>query len=333
MILCRIFFDNFVSLNLNLNLNSLLKGTIFVGLGASSYGMLATFVKLAYEQSYTTAEVTVSQYVFALVFMTGLNVFIQRKQPQTVTKKNLLQLQLILSGTSMGFTSVLYYLSVKYLNASIAVVLLMQSVWIGVLIEILLKKAKVSGIKILAVVLVLVGTALATNIFKSELVFDFKGYLFGFLAAISFSITLYSTNSVARHLHPYKRSLFMLIGGAVVVGTFALFTQIFPAYFQLELLSDDFISHKPFDFSILYTWGILLSVFGTILPPILLNKGFPLVGVGLGSIVSAIELPVSVTCAYIVLNEQVLFSQWAGIFVILGAILMINWNLVLKNHP
>lgn len=310
-------------------MNTLLKGTLFVGFGASCYGMLATFVKLAYEQDFTTAEVTASQYVFALVFMVALNYLNKKTQIQTATKKDLWQLAI--SGTSMGFTSVLYYLSVKYINASIAVVLLMQSVWMGVLIEILLKKAKVSGLKILAVFLILAGTILATNLLKNELIFDFKGYLFGFLAAVSFSVTLYSTNSVAKHLHPYKRSLFMLFGGAVIVGIFALFTQIFSAYFQLELLPKGFISHKPFDFSILYTWGILLSVFGTILPPILLNKGFPLVGVGLGSIVSALELPVSVSFAYIILKEQVVFSQWLGILVILGAILMINWNLAFKS--
>src|SRR5690554_2121529 len=109
--------------------------------------MLATFVKLAYEQDFTTAEVTVSQYVFALVFMVALNYLNKKSQTPTATKQDLWQL--VISGTSMGFTSVLYYLSVKYINASIAVVLLMQSVWIGVLIEILLKKAKVSGIKIL----------------------------------------------------------------------------------------------------------------------------------------------------------------------------------------
>jgi hypothetical protein len=36
---------------------NILKGVILVGLGAASYGMLATFVKLAYNQGYTTAEV------------------------------------------------------------------------------------------------------------------------------------------------------------------------------------------------------------------------------------------------------------------------------------
>src|SRR5690554_7904628 len=98
--------------------------------------------------------------------MAALNYLNKKRQTQTATKQDLWQL--VISGTSMGFTSVLYYLSVKYINASIAVVLLMQSVWIGVLIEILLKKAKVSGIKILAVFLVLAGTALATKIGRAS---------------------------------------------------------------------------------------------------------------------------------------------------------------------
>jgi len=310
-------------------LNSTLKGIIYVALGASSYGMLATFVKIAYQQGFTTAEVTTSQYVFAIICLLFLNFMIRNKPLEKATDQDLKRL--ILSGTSMGFTSVLYYLSVRYINASIAVVLLMQSVWIGVLLETIIDKSKISLSKIAAVVLVLIGTVLATNILKSELIFDFKGYLFGFLAAISFSITLYSTNSVAKHLHPYKRTLFMLFGGAIIVLFFTLFTQILPTYFQIEIVPKEFVFIKPFDSSILYTWGILLSVLGTVLPPILLNKGFPLVGVGLGSIVSALELPVSVTCAFIFLNESVLFIQWIGIFVILGAIIMINWNLLIKR--
>lgn len=120
----------------------------------------------------------------------------------------------------------------------------------------------------------------------------------------------------------------MLFGGAIIVLFFALATQLLPTYFNLNLINPEFITIKNYEVSILYTWGILLSVFGTILPPILLNKGFPLTGVGLGSIVSAMELPVSVTFAYVLLNEQVLFSQWLGILIILGAVLLINWRLI-----
>ena len=308
-------------------MNAKLKGILFVAFGASSYGMLASFVKMAYKQGFTTAEVTISQYVFAIICLLVINFFI--KNTQTATKKNIFKL--ILSGTSMGFTSVLYYLCVKYINASIAVVLLMQSVWIGVLIEAFISKKVPSFAKIIAVVFVLFGTALATSIFGSEIKFDFNGFLFGFLAAVSFSITLYSTNSVAKELNAFKRSLFMLFGGGTIVLIFSLLTQLLPTYFDLHLIGEEFISIKTFDASILYTWGILLSVFGTVLPPILLNKGFPLTGVGLGSIVSAVELPVSVTFAFIFLQEQVLFSQWIGIAIILGAVLLINWNLISRK--
>jgi len=308
-------------------LNSTLKGILFVALGASSYGMLASFVKMAYKQGFTTAEVTVSQYVFAIICLLTINFFI--KNTQTATKKNIFIL--ILSGTSMGFTSVLYYLCVKYINASIAVVLLMQSVWIGVLIEAFVSKKVPSIAKLAAVGFVLLGTLLATNIFSDVITYDFKGFLFGFLAAVSFSITLYSTNSVAKDLNAYKRSLFMLFGGGIIVLIFSLLTQLLPTYFDMHLIGEEFISIKTFDTSILYTWGILLSVFGTVLPPILLNKGFPLTGVGLGSIVSAVELPVSVTFAFIFLQEQVLFSQWIGIVIILAAVLLINWNLISRK--
>jgi drug/metabolite transporter (DMT)-like permease len=58
----------------------------------------------------------------------------------------------------------------------------------------------------------------------------------------------------------------------------------------------------------------------------LLNAGFPLTGIGLGSIVSALELPVSVLMAYFLLNEQVVFMQWLGIILIILAIVLMNVN-------
>ena len=63
----------------------------------------------------------------------------------------------------------------------------------------------------------------------------------------------------------------------------------------------------------------------------LLNAGFPLTGIGLGSIVSALELPVSVMMAFVLLNETVVLSQWIGIVLIILAIVMMNVSL--KKKP
>ena len=55
-----------------------------------------------------------------------------------------------------------------------------------------------------------------------------------------------------------------------------------------------------------------------------MNAGFPHTGLGLGSIISSMELPVSVMMAFFILGETVIFSQWVGIALILIAIVIMN---------
>jgi drug/metabolite transporter (DMT)-like permease len=114
--------------------NRVLKGVFLVALGATSYGMLATFVKLAYKEDFTTAEVTSSQFILGIIGILIINLFQRTKNKNTAIKaspKNIMHL--MLAGTSLGMTSVFYYLAVKYIPVSIGIVLLMQTVWMGVL--------------------------------------------------------------------------------------------------------------------------------------------------------------------------------------------------------
>lgn len=290
--------------------NNVLKGVFLVGLGATSYGMLATFVKIAYGEGFTTPEVTIAQFVYGITGMLLINMFQKAKKGNDVikaSKKNITQL--MLAGTSLGMTSIFYYLAVKYIPVSIAIVLLMQTVWMGVLFEMLLEKKLPSTQKIISVIIVLFGTALATNLIQSKVELDWRGIVLGLLAATSFTTTMFTANRVATHVSSAQRSLFMLLGGAVIVTGFAIATQT-----------------TPFNFEIFMKWGIILALFGTIIPPLLFNAGFPLTGIGLGSIVSALELPVSVLMAYFLLNEKVILLQWVGIVLIILAIVIMNVN-------
>ncbi len=295
--------------------NKVLKGVFLVGLGATSYGMLATFVKLAYQENYTTAEVTSSQFILGIIGILIINAFQKSKNKGTVvkaTKKNIAQL--MLAGTSLGMTSVFYYLAVKYIPVSIGIVLLMQTVWMGVLLEMFIDKKLPSLQKVVSVIIVLGGTALATNIFKNEIQLDWRGLMWGILAAASFTTTMFTANSVATGISPAQRSLYMLLGGAVIVFGFGIFTQT-----------------TPYNFGIFLKWGIILSLFGTIIPPMLMNAGFPHTGIGLGSIVSSLELPVSVMMAFVILNETVVLTQWMGILLIILAIIIMNISFKKKN--
>src|SRR5574343_10270 len=288
--------------------NNIIKGVFLVALGATSYGMLATFVKLAYKEDFTTAEVTSSQFIYGIIGILIINLFQRTKNKNTAVKaspKNILHL--MLAGTSLGMTSVFYYLAVKYIPVSIGIVLLMQTVWMGVLLEWFLDKKAPSLQKIISVGIVLVGTILATNILKSEIELDWRGIVWGMLAAASFTTTMFTANKIALGVSSAQRSLYMLLGGAVIVFGFSIATQV-----------------TPFNLNIFKDYGIFLALFGTIIPPLLMNAGFPHTGLGLGSIVSSLELPVSVMMAFMILNEQVVALQWIGIILIIMAIVIMN---------
>jgi drug/metabolite transporter (DMT)-like permease len=289
---------------------SKLKGVLLIALGASSYGMLATFVKMAYSEGFTTPEVTIAQFTYGILGIVLINT-IQKSQNknQATSASTKTIIQLMVAGTSLGLTSVFYYLAVKYIPVSIAIVLLMQTVWMGVLFEMLLEKKIPSAQKIISVFVVLVGTALATNIIENKLVTDWRGIVLGLLSAASFTTTMFTANRVGIGVSSAQRSLYMLLGGAVIVLLFAIANQT-----------------GDFHFEIFAKWGIVLALFGTIIPPLLFNAGFPLTGIGLGSIVSALELPVSVLMAYFLLNENINTWQWIGIVLIILAIVIMNIN-------
>ena len=309
---------------------SIFKGVLFVAMGASIFGMLATFVKLSYRDGFTTSEVTTAQFVLGLLGLLILNGIQTKTAKKNLAKPTAKEVRiLMLAGTSLGCTSLFYYLCVQYINVSIAIVLLMQSVWFSVVAESFISRKFPNLKKIIATVIVLAGTFLATNLINLNVTLDWHGVFWGLMAAASFTATMFTSNTLATHIPVLRKSLIMLSGGAIIVFIFLFFAQIGPLHFDflksLYLNFTDNTEHiKPFDFSIFYTYGFVLALFGTIIPPILFNLGFPKTGLGLGSIISSLELPVSVTMAFVLLGEEVIVIQWVGIILIIFAIVLMN---------
>ena len=295
--------------------NSTFLGGILVAIGAACYGMLTTFVKLAENYGFNMYEITLTEYIIGTPALFLVDYIIRKRKPQKKqskpTAKNIRNL--MLAGGTMGVTTFVYYLSVQYISVSIAIVLLMQSVWIGVLLDAIFNKTKPNLLKLIAVVIVLGGTALATNIFFSEIQLNWTGVALGFLAAISYSITILATNKVGLELSTVTRSKYMALGALVLVS-----------FITIPLVIDNF------NIEILYTWGIFFGVFGAALPPLLLNYGMPKVNLGVGAIITSMELPVAVALAYFLLNEEVNSYQVLGIVLILIAVITMNLREIKK---
>ncbi|WGQ08568.1 DMT family transporter [Pedobacter gandavensis] len=288
--------------------NNLIKGSILVALGSASYGMLATFVKMAYKEGYSTAEVTLSQFGIGVISLLLISMFSKKTAAVPVPISNWKSLlKLMAAGTAMGLTSTFYYLSVQYIPVSVGIVLLMQTVWMGVVLEMILHKKRPGNRKIIAVLIIITGTILATNLLQSSVTLDWRGIGFGMLAALSYTITVYASNGIALHLPVVRRSLYLVLGGLIII------MLIFHSSLNMN-----------FSFDIFWKWGIVLSLFGTILPPLLFTMGMPLTGVGLGTIIAAVEIPVSVAMAHFILKEPVNLTQLGGILLILAAVVLMN---------
>jgi len=198
---------------------------------------------------------------------------------------------------------------VALVPASIAIVLLMQFIWISALINFLLFKQKPTKVEAIGIICILASTFLATGAFEDSFT-DISplGIVFGLLAATAYAFFIIVNGKVGNDYPPVLKSAMMVTGAFLFV--FIVFQPI-----------------SLFDFSgdlSIYRYGIVLSVFGTVLPPFLFAYGMPKVGVSLGSILSAVELPVAVSLSYFVLREPVSILQWVGVLLILLFVVLIN---------
>jgi drug/metabolite transporter (DMT)-like permease len=296
--------------------NKTIKGSLLIAMAACCYGMLGTFVKMAYLNGYSTAEITLSQFSLGFIGLLMLNLKQEKKTDISVKKKVLGKsyFRMIAAGSSLGLTSICYYMAVKYIAVSVGIVMLLQAVWMGIVLECILSKKRPDRFKIMAVMVILTGTVLATGVLHRHNQINWTGIGWGLLAAAAYTATMYSSNKMELELPPRKRSFLMVTGGFLVV-----LLVFFPSLLQ------------GFSFKIFLNWGLLVSLFGTILPPILFTKGMPLTGMGLGAILSSLEVPVSIIFAHYMLGESISLLQWLGVLLILMALILINTPLLKKR--
>ncbi|MBS7255613.1 EamA family transporter [Flavobacterium branchiicola] len=281
------------------------KYIIIVAMGALSFGMLSSFAKIAYGEGYSPGEITLTQALVGTLILWSMVIFRKFKNREKLT----LNWRLLLAGTSMGTSAYTYYLSVAYIPASLAIVLLMQITWLSIAIEWIFFKKKLSSIEIGSSVFIILGTVLAGNLLDlNGANVSFKGILLSLLAAILYTLYIVFTSKIGKETHMFEKSALMTSGSAMI---------IFLINFEAITTS----THLDFG---LLQWGTFLAIFGTVIPPICFTVGMPKIGAGLSSVLLTLELPAAVFCAHIILGEKVTFMQLVGIAIMLGAIVYLN---------
>lgn len=307
------------------------KYLISVLVGAMSYGILSTIVVLAYGKGYQLGEVVGTQLLTGCILAwllalytkirktrkartRGITAAVQQASPPLTWKHRLL---LMLAGAPTVVTGLMYYQSLRYIPASLAIILLFQFTWISVLIQAVSKRQRPDKITLLTLLLLFGGTLLAAGIMdQGTAQFNFLGITLGLLSAVSYSMFIIFSGKAVPAAHPAYRSAWMVTGGLLLLFI------LFPPYFLFNGLL----------WGQLLLFGFLLGLFGAFIPPVLFAIGVPHIGGGMAGILGAAELPVAVLLSSFVLHEQVSGLQWTGVvLVLLGVMLPELYKLRWKN--
>ncbi|MEA0552896.1 DMT family transporter [Lysinibacillus irui] len=270
---------------------------LLVVIAASSFGIVSTIIKLAMRSGFTVSEAVTSQ--FFIGFCIAVCIFL-------VTNRSKLSFNgvktLIYAGILTGLTNILYGHSLNFLPASLAVVLLFQFTWIGMLISSITKRQLPSRIEFVSLIILVVGTIPAAGIIDVDLSqIPFQGWLWGLAAALCYSLFLYVNGKATESMTTSNRLVFV-----------SFFAFMITAVFQ----SPEIIWNGTLFNEGLWIYGLALGLFGMIIPVFLFTIAVPKVGLGMSSILSAVELPIAVMVSVILLSETVTTLQIVGIITI-----------------
>jgi len=274
--------------------------SILVFLGACSYGVLSTIVKFAYDAGFTVNEVVGSQLTIGTL-LSWLVVLIMRGGK--AGRRDWLPLMAV--GLCTGLTGIFYYASLQYLSASIAIVMLFQFTWIGVLLEALLRRQWPTRSQMLALGLLVAGTVLASGLLEQSHTFSLVGIIFGLLSAVSYALFIMLSGRVALQVSGWTRNAVTMTGSLLI--TYLVFPPVFLVNGALA--------------AGLWKYGSLLALF-VVISILCFTIGVPRIGATLAMILGSAELPTAVLMSRFILQENVSLWQWAGVAVILIGIIL-----------
>lgn len=276
---------------------------LFVGLGAISYGVPATLFKLAGRAGVGNASLLFWSFFTSVAVLTLLQLPRWRRGERLGQPR--LMLHVLIAGTASGFTNTFYISALREVSVAVAAVMLMQAVWLSILMGALRQRQWPSRLQGLSVILVLGGTLFAAGFLPHPGRLSLKGLFLSFLAAVAYAITMQATASLAPSMDALGRTWLLCLG----------------AFGLIALVWGPALLAQPVTLTAV-AWGGLTAIFSLIIPLACYSffmKDLPL---GVGPVLSSLELPASILFAYLLLGERVTGLQLIGVSAILSAVAM-----------
>lgn len=274
--------------------------SLIVFLAGSTYGFIVPIIKIAADHGVYPHTVLPTQYLIAAtVCLIGILVF--RKRPKD--KSGIWKLGVL--GFFTGGTSICYYTAVSLLPSAVALTMLFQYVWVGILVDCIIHRKPPSVSSIISAVIVLIGTFFAAGLFDGSFSsLDPVGLAFGAGSAIFWALYLNFSGIIGVEEPVVVRTFMLAIGGLIL-------TSVTNPSAYITAVTDPSI----------WPFSVMLSVLGILAPTAMINFASPHLSAGTVSIMASSELPVGILAAWVLVNDTPTgFALFGTVLVLAGII-------------
>lgn len=279
---------------------------LFVGLGAISFGIPASLFKIARRQGVVNGPLLFWSFLSAVVILGVIQIL--RRARLRNQQTNWKQIGLVIAaGTASGFTNTFYIQALKLIPVAVAAVMLMQAVWLSTLLGAVIHHRRPSRLQVVSIILVLIGTILAAGLFPITQALSLWGLILSFLAACSYACTMQFTASLGNNLDPLSKTWLLCLGAFILIAI---------------VWSPQLVTAPTTPATV--GWGVLIALFSMVFPLVMYSLFMPYLELGIGPILSSLELPASIVVAFVLLDETIDWVQMVGVVIIITAVILPN---------
>ena len=282
-------------------------GYILIALSAFCFSLNGIISSFLFKSGIKTYDLIIMQNISQLSILLIYFSFNKLKDLK-ISKEDLktISLQGLLASTP---TAVFYYIAIQRTNTSIACLLLFTNPIFVTLYYIIFEKQRNNINKIIAVIVVFIGSALVLNISpKNFSHISIIGIIAGILSSVSYAFYNVYADKKLRKYSPGVILFYCTIVVFLIISTINI-----NFYFRLRELDLQMLK-----------FALPLSTIANILPVILLYTGIKRIGAQAASIVATGEVPFTIILSFLILGETLNLTQIFGSILIVGAILCLT---------
>lgn len=277
-------------------------GILLIAISAASFGTLAIFGRLLYAEGLDTFTLLFLRFSFAASIMALI--LILRKEPFPHGK---ILLPLIGMG-AIGYAGQAFaYLSaIKYASAGLVALLLYLYPMFVFMLSVVVLHEKATWVKIAAIILALIGTALTVDPAGGQLI----GIFLAILSALIYSVYIIVGTNVMKKVSAVQSSLIIFASAAVVYG---ILMGINGAHFPATRMG---------------WWGTAgIVLIATVIPVATFLAGLERIGPTNASLLSTLEPVVTVLLAWMIFGERMKpITALGGVLILIAVILLTRSN-------